>query len=106
MSMQGGMMLPRLYTNNTGWQCPKCNIQVDPISADTSKCAIGWGYLPSAGGGNECCNCYWDGEDGRTRFLEVACPMTCPHCKLRRTSWGGATTKKKYEQGVCVCVCM
>ncbi len=27
------------------WQCPECNIQVEPRSADTSKCAVSHNYL-------------------------------------------------------------
>ena len=28
-----------------GWQCPGCNIQVEPGSADTSQCAVSHNYL-------------------------------------------------------------
>ena len=28
-----------------GWQCPECNIQVEPGSKDTSQCAVSHNYL-------------------------------------------------------------
>jgi hypothetical protein len=72
-----------------GWQCPTCNIQVEPDSDDTSKCAHGRDARPYR---LQCCNCAK--SNSWTRYDEKA----CAHCKARAPGDQRAVSRQKEEE--------
>lgn len=66
---------------------------------DASKCADFYRNTGTIYFTIECCNDNWNeesfyGKHGRQDFVRYACAQ----CQSRRSSWGGATTKEKYEK--------
>ena len=106
--MTAGVRLTRQILGAMSYTCKHCAISVQVGTSDPSKCAgTNRGYDGCVGSYYYiCCNDFWNGEnleavgylgnDDGEEFLEKA----CPHCKIRRASWGCVTTRKKYEAGL------
>jgi hypothetical protein len=101
--------LTRQILGEMSYTCKHCAISVQVGTSDPSKCAgNNRGYDDCVGSYHYiCCNDFYDllenlesvgfvPNDYGDEFFEKA----CPHCKVRRASWGCVTTRKKYETGL------